>query len=104
MAKLGFTANTAQDLWQDQPEKTLGTTGEFVEKYPNTARAMTAAVLEAGRWIDSSLSNRQKTAEVGSHKSYVNCEKDVIVERMLGRYNNGLRKTWDDANYMKLYN
>ncbi len=104
MDKIGFTANTTQDLWQDHPEKTLGTTGEFVEKYPNTARAMTAAVLEAGRWIDSSLINRQKTAEVVSDKSYVNCEKDVIVERMLGRYNNGIGKTWDDANYMKFYN
>ena len=85
-------------------EKTLGTTAEFVEKYPNTARAMTAAILDAGKWIDASLVNRQKTAEVVSDKSYVNCEKDVIVERMLGRYNNGIGKTWDDPNYMKFYN
>src|SRR5258706_14317337 len=65
---------------------------------------MTAAVLEAGRWIDSSLINRQKTAEVVSDKSYGNCEKDVIVERMLGRYNNVIGKVWDDPNYMKFYN
>jgi nitrate/nitrite transport system substrate-binding protein len=104
MDGIGFTANTTQDLWKDHPEKTLGTSAEFVQKYPNTARAMTAAVLEAGRWIDSSLINRQKTAEVVSDKSYVNCEKDVIVERMLGRYNNGIGRTWDDPNYMKFYN
>ncbi|MEA3194208.1 MAG: nitrate/nitrite transport system substrate-binding protein, partial [Betaproteobacteria bacterium] len=104
MDKIGFTANTTQDLWKDHPEKTLGTTAEFVEKYPNTARAMTAAVLDAGKWIDASLVNRQKTAEVVSDKSYVNCEKDVIVARMLGRYDNGIGKTWDDPNYMKFYN
>src|SRR5881628_1335119 len=45
---IGFTAITTQQIWKDHPEKVLGTTAEFVQKYPNTARAMTAAVLEAG--------------------------------------------------------
>ena len=102
--KIGFTAITTQDIWRDHPEKTLGTTAEFVQKYPNTARAMTAAVLEAGRWIDGSLSNRQKTAETVADKSYVNTDKDVILARMLGRYDNGIGKTWDDPNYMKFFN
>jgi nitrate/nitrite transport system substrate-binding protein len=104
MDKIGFTANTTQDLWKDHPEKTLGCSAEFVQKNPNTARAMTAAVIDAGRWIDASLVNRQKTAEVVSDKSYVNCEKDVIVARMLGRYDNGIGKTWDDKDHMKFYN
>ena len=102
--KIGFTANTTQDLWKDHPEKVLGTTAEFVEKYPNTTRAMTAAIIDAGRWIDASLSNRQRTAEVVADKSYVNTDKEVIVARMLGRYDNGIGKTWDDPNYMKFYN
>jgi len=75
-----------------------------VQKYPNTARAMTAAVLEAGRWIDSSLSNRQKTAQTVADKSYVNTDSDVILARMLGRYDNGIGKKWDDPDYMKFYN
>ena len=62
--KIGFTAETTQGMWKDHPEKTLGTTAEFVQKNPNTARAMTAAIIDAGRWIDASLANRQKTAEV----------------------------------------
>jgi len=102
--KIGFTAVTTQEIWKDHPEKTLGTTAEFVQKYPNTARAMTAAVLEAGRWIDGSLSNRQKTAETVADKSFVNTDKDVILARMLGRYDNGIGRTWDDPNYMKFYN
>jgi len=104
MDRIGFTANTTQDLWKDHPEKTLGCTAEFVEKYPNTARAMTAAVLEAGKWIDASLVNRQKTAEVVADRSYVNTDKEVIVARMLGRYDNGIGRVWDDPNYMKFYN
>jgi nitrate/nitrite transport system substrate-binding protein len=102
--KIGFTAETTQGVWKDHPEKALGTTAEWVEKYPKTARAMTAAIIDAGRWIDASLSNRQKTAEIVADKSYVNTDKEVIVERMLGRYNNGIGKVWDDKDHMKFYN
>jgi len=41
---IGITATTTQDIWRDHPEKVLGTTGDFVKKYPNTARAVTAAI------------------------------------------------------------
>jgi nitrate/nitrite transport system substrate-binding protein len=102
--KIGFTAETTQGIWKDHPEKTLGCSAEFVQKYPNTARAMTAAVIDAGRWIDASLSNRQKTAEIVADKAYVNTDKDVIVARMLGRYDNGIGRTWDDPDSMKFYN
>jgi len=104
MDGIGFTAVTTQDIWTDHPEKVLGTTAEFVQKNPNTARAMTAAILEAGRWIDGSLANRRKTAETIAQKSYVNTDMDVILERMMGRYQNGLGKTWDDKNHMKFFN
>jgi nitrate/nitrite transport system substrate-binding protein len=102
--KIGFTAETTQGIWKDHPEKVLGCTAEFVQKHPNTARAMTAAVIDAGRWIDASLVNRQKTAEIVADKAYVNTDKDVIVARMLGRYDNGIGKTWDDPDAMKFYN
>jgi len=36
--KIGFTAATTQDIWKDHPEKVLGCTAEFSQKYPNTAR------------------------------------------------------------------
>jgi nitrate/nitrite transport system substrate-binding protein len=101
---IGFTAETTQGIWKDHPEKTLGTTAEWVQKYPNTARAMTAAVLDAGRWIDASLSNRQKTAQTVADRAYVNTDPDVILARMLGRYDNGIGRKWDDPDYMKFYN
>ncbi|WP_230404649.1 MULTISPECIES: CmpA/NrtA family ABC transporter substrate-binding protein [Undibacterium] len=101
---IGITAATTQDIWRDHPEKVLGTTAEFSQKYPNTARAVVAAILEAGRWIDASLSNKQKMAETIAEKSYVNTSVDVINQRILGRYQNGLGKTWDDPNYMKFFN
>ncbi len=102
--KIGFTAATTQDIWTDHPEKVLGTTSDWVAKYPNTARALTAAILDAGRWIDASLANRRLTAETVAQKAYINTDMNVILERMLGRYSNGLGKTWDDKNHMKFFN
>ena len=101
---IGITAVTTQDIWKDHPEKVLGTTGDFVKKYPNTARAVMMAVLEASRWIDSGLQNKNKMAETIADKSYVNTSVDAINQRILGRYQNGLGKTWDDPNYMKFFN
>jgi len=101
---IGITAITTQDIWRDHPEKVLGCQGDFVKKYPNTCRAAIAAILEAGKWIDTGLANKNKMAETIADKSYVNTSVDVINQRILGRYQNGLGKTWDDANHMKFYN
>jgi nitrate/nitrite transport system substrate-binding protein len=101
--KIGFTAATSQDIWTDHPEKVLGTTLEFVQKYPNTARAMVAAILDASRYIDT-MSNRSEVARIISSKSYVNTEFDVIEDRMLGQYDNGIGRKWQDPNYMKFFN
>ena len=101
--KIGFTEATTQDIWKDHPEKVLGTTGEFVQKYPNTSRAMIMAVLEASKYIDV-MANRRKVAEIIADKSYVNCPVEVIDQRLAGKYENGLGKRWDDPNYMKFYN
>ncbi|MGF6525898.1 CmpA/NrtA family ABC transporter substrate-binding protein [Variovorax sp. PvP013] len=104
MDGIGITAITTQDIWKDHPEKVLGCTAEFAKKNPNTARAVTAAILEASRWIDSSLQNKNKMAETIADKSYVNTSVDAINQRILGRYTNGLGKNWDDPNHMKFYN
>jgi nitrate/nitrite transport system substrate-binding protein len=100
---IGFTAVTTQEIWTDHPEKVLGTTAEFVKKYPNTTRALMMAVLDASRYIDT-MSNRSQVAKVISDKAYVNAPFDVIEDRMLGQYQNGLGKKWQDPNYMKFYN
>ncbi len=101
---IGVTASTTQDIWRDHPEKALGTTGEFVKKYPNTSRAVVMAILEAGRWIDANLSNKNKMAETVADKSYVNTSVDAINQRILGRYQDGMGKTWDDPHHMKFFN
>lgn len=99
---VGFTAATTQEIWKDHPEKVLGTTAEWVAKYPNTARAMIMAILDASKYIDD-LKNRSAVAKIIAEKSYVNTDFDSIEDRMLGQYDNGNGKKWQDANYMKFY-
>ncbi|KPF68296.1 nitrate transporter [beta proteobacterium AAP99] len=101
---IGISAATTQDIWKDHPEKVLGTQADFVKKNPNTCRAVVAAILEASKWIDAGLSNKNKMAETIADRAYVNTSVDVINQRILGRYQNGLGKTWDDPNHMKFYN
>jgi nitrate/nitrite transport system substrate-binding protein len=101
---IGITAATTQDVWKDHPEKVLGCTGDFVKQNPNTARAVMMAVMEASRWIDASLVNKNKMAETIAEKAFVNTSVDAINQRILGRYQNGLGKTWDDPNHMKFFN
>ena len=68
------------------------TTGEFAKKNPHTCRAVTAAILEASRWIDAGLQNK-KMAETIADKRYVNTSVDAINQRILGRDHNGMGKT-----------
>ncbi|MFP5383049.1 MAG: ABC transporter substrate-binding protein, partial [Gammaproteobacteria bacterium] len=68
--RIGFTVTTTQDIWAGHPEKVLGCTAEFTQKYPNTARALTLAVLDASRYIDE-VKNRAAVAKLIAGKSYV---------------------------------
>jgi len=99
---VGFTAATSQDIWPEHPEKVLGTTAEFVEKYPNTARPLVSAVLEASRYIDTPA-NRREVAQIIAAKSFVNTDVASIEGRMLGQYDNGIGRKWQDPHFMKFY-
>jgi len=101
---IGFTAATTQEIWPDHPEKILGTTSSWVSANPNAARALTAAVLDASRWIDASDANRIETAQTVAARAYINTSVETIQGRMLGDYENGLGKKWKDAHKMRFFN
>ncbi|MDX1915453.1 MAG: CmpA/NrtA family ABC transporter substrate-binding protein [Methylophilus sp.] len=101
--KIGYTVTTTQDIWTDHPEKVLGCTAEFAAKNPNTALALTKAILEASRYIDATA-NRESVAKLIAGKAYVNAPEEVILGRFLGHYDNGIGKKWEDPNYMKFFN
>jgi nitrate/nitrite transport system substrate-binding protein len=101
--KIGYTVATTQDIWTDHPEKVVGCTADFVAKNPNTALAITKAILDASRYIDA-MANRAEVAKLISGKAYVNAPEEVIAGRFVGDYDNGIGKKYKDPNYMKFFN
>ncbi|WP_375540017.1 CmpA/NrtA family ABC transporter substrate-binding protein [Rugamonas brunnea] len=100
---VGVTAATSQQIWPDHPEKVLSTTAAFVKHHPNTCRALVAAVLDAGKWIEASPANKLAALEILAGHSYVNTSRDVIAPRALGHYENGLGKNWQDPYCLQFH-
>ncbi|MGE8483018.1 MAG: CmpA/NrtA family ABC transporter substrate-binding protein [Pseudomonas sp.] len=100
---LGFTMATTQTIWPDHPEKVLGCTRAFVEQYPNTARALVMAILEASRFIEASRENRRSTAQLLSAPEYLDAPLDCIEPRLLGDYTDGLGNHWQDPHAMRFH-
>ncbi len=100
---LGFTLATTQALWPDHPEKVLACTRAFVEQYPNTARALVMAILEASRFIEQSTENRRSTAQLLSAPDYLDMPLDCIEPRLLGDYADGLGNRWQDPHALRFH-
>ncbi len=96
---IGFTATTTQQMWKDHPEKVCAFTEEFATKNPRTVKAILKALHLASEHLDK-LDNRRAAAEVISRPTYINCPTDIILERLLGKYNFGDGRTLQDPNYM----
>ncbi|MCR1565957.1 MAG: CmpA/NrtA family ABC transporter substrate-binding protein [Mixta calida] len=100
---VGYTVVTSQQVWPDHPEKILATRAQWVGENPNSARALTAAVLEAARWIDASEANRRETAQVIAGRAFLNTKAETITGRMLGHYQDGLGRRWQDAHGLRFF-
>lgn len=101
-AGVGCTVATSQEVWADHPEKALGTTAAFVQQYPNTARALIMAILEASRYVDA-MAHRPQVARVIAEPAYVNAPVAVLEPRLMGRYVSGTGKCWHDPHYLSFY-
>src|SRR6185503_19621572 len=100
--EVGFTAATSQQVWSDHPEKVLSATAAFVERNPNTSRALVMALLEACRFIDTTA-NRPQVADLIAGALYTDTAVDVIAPRFLGDYEDGLGHKWKDAHAIRFH-
>ncbi len=100
---MGFTLATSQSIWPGHPEKVLGCTQAFVRDYPNTARALVMAVLEASRFIDQSEDNKRSTAQLLSGSEYIDASLSAIQPRFLGHYEDGIGHAWLDSQPLRFF-
>jgi nitrate/nitrite transport system substrate-binding protein len=93
---IGFTSVTSQDIWKDHPEKVCAFTAEFAEKNPRTVKAVLKGLHEASVWLDD-LANRPEQCDIVSKPNYINCDRDIILGRLLGRLDYGDGRAVEDA-------
>ncbi|MFN0117777.1 MAG: ABC transporter substrate-binding protein [Elusimicrobiota bacterium] len=100
---IGFTVTSSQKIWKDHPEKVLAFTEDFAHKNPNSVKAAMKAIIEASQFIDK-MENREKVAEIVCKPQYINCPKEVILDRLQGKYNYGDGSPIEqDPNYMTFF-
>jgi nitrate/nitrite transport system substrate-binding protein len=100
---IGFTACTTGEIWFKHPEKALGLRAEWVDKYPNAARALLMAVMEAQQWCEK-MENKQELAEIVGKRQWFNVPVPDIIGRLKGdvNYGNG-RVEKGTKQYMKFW-
>ncbi|KTR08131.1 bicarbonate-binding protein [Aureimonas ureilytica] len=108
--KIGFSALTTGELWNNHPEKSLAMRADWVAAHPNSAKALTMAVLEAQQWCDKA-ENKKELAEIVGKRAWFNVPAKDIVKRLSGEYDYGnarpvvensphIMKFWrDNASY-----
>ena len=77
---------TKYDIWNNAPEKVLQGRADFIDKNPETTKAVMKAVLKAQMWLDESWENREEAIKILAKDSYVKAPVDVLRKSMSGTF------------------
>ena len=96
---IGVPVITSSAIWKNHPEKVFVMTKAFVEKNPNTAIAITKALIRAGKWLDMP-ENRAEAVKILSSPAYVGADEAVLGNSMTGtfEYEKGDKRDEPDFN------
>jgi len=97
--KVGYTSILTEEIWPNHPEKVCAFTADFADKNPKTVKACLKALHEASVWLDK-LENRPEQCDLVSRPTYINCDKELILGRLLGKVDYGDGRTKQNPNYM----
>ena len=94
---LGFVIATDLEIWAGHPEKVLGVTEEWANKYPQTHVALVKALLEACEYCDD-WRNREEIVELLCRPEYVGSAPVYTRPGFLDPYDRG-----DGTEPMQMY-
>lgn len=102
---IGVPVTTNYDIWKNNPEKVFVMTKKFVEENPNTAVAVTKALIRAGKWLDEP-GNRAEAVKILSMPQYVGADEVVLANSMTGtfEFEKGDKRSMPDFNVFYKYN
>lgn len=98
----GFTVATSQDIWPEHPEKVLACARRFIDERPDQARALVMTMLEAARFLETEA-GRREAAQILARPAFIDIPAEQIEARLLGHYQDGLGRAWQDAHPMRFY-
>lgn len=86
--KIGYTALTTSELWQNHPEKSFAMRADYVNANPNSTKALLKAVMEAQMWCEDPK-NRAEAAEICSRRRWINAPLADVIDRFKGDFDYG---------------
>jgi nitrate/nitrite transport system substrate-binding protein len=84
-ANKGFAPYLSRDLWKGHPSKILATMQGWLDKHPQTAQALIAAVLEACQYCDRPQ-NQAEVVQILADTPYLNLDPALIAPSLSGNY------------------
>ena len=101
---IGVPVTTNYDVWKNNPEKVFVMTKQFMDENPNTAIAVTKALIRAGKWLDDPA-NRPEAVGILSMPDYVGADSVVIANSMTGtfEFEKGDKRSMPDFNVFYKY-
>ena len=100
--KIGYTALTTGELWNNHPEKSFALRAAYVDKYPKAAKALTMAIMEAQQWCDKP-ENRAELAAIMGKRQWINCPVEDIIDRTGGKFDYGTGKVVEKSPHIMKY-
>ena len=82
---IGTVAITSYEIWNNGPGKVLGVTQKWAEQYPQTHRALVAALMEAAQWLDGEH-GRAEVAEWMTREDYLDVPLEQVRGPLMGQY------------------
>jgi nitrate/nitrite transport system substrate-binding protein len=100
--KIGYTANTTGEIWQNHPEKAFAMRADYVNANPNATKALLKAVMEAQMYCEDPK-NRAEVAEICSRRRWINAPVADIVDRMKGDFDYGTGRVVSNSPHQMRY-
>lgn len=100
--KIGYTANTTGELWNNHPEKAFAMRADYVDKNPNATKALTMAVMEAQMWCEQA-ENKEEMAKICAGRKWINAPYKDVIDRMKGNFDYGTGKVVENSPYQMRY-
>src|SRR5215216_670815 len=99
---IGYTAINTGELWNKHPEKSFALRAAYADKYPNAAKALLMAVMEAQMWADKA-ENREEVAAICAKRQWINCPVDDVTDRMKGKFDYGTGRVVENSPHIMKY-